>query len=83
MSDRSPLLSYQINKWLRGRGRTVLPRLQEEQRANLHTCFSLIDTDGSGAIGTAELDDAFKVSTSLNLTFLPTLGIERRHVYLS
>lgn len=40
---------------------TVKPKLTEEQKANLRTCFRMMDADGSGAIDAEELGAAFKL----------------------
>ncbi|EFN54297.1 hypothetical protein CHLNCDRAFT_14319, partial [Chlorella variabilis] len=36
-------------------------KLTEEQKANLRTCFRMMDADGSGAIDAEELGAAFKL----------------------
>ena len=38
---------------------TTRPKLTDEQKAQLKTCFELMDADGSGAIDADELMDAF------------------------
>ena len=43
------------------------PKLSDEQKAQLKTCFELMDADGSGAIDASELQDAFTL-LSLNLS---------------
>ena len=43
------------------------PKLSEEQKAQLKTCFELMDSDGSGAIDVTELADAFDL-LGLNFT---------------
>ncbi|PRW60018.1 EF hand [Chlorella sorokiniana] len=57
----TPLLACAVSKWLRAHGKTVRPKLTEEQKANLKTCFKYMDADGSGAIDAEELDAAFKL----------------------
>lgn len=37
------------------------PKLTEEQKKQLMECFELMDADGSGAIDSQELGNAFKV----------------------
>mmetsp|Transcript_31529 Transcript_31529/g.102733 ORF Transcript_31529/g.102733 Transcript_31529/m.102733 type:complete len:556 (-) Transcript_31529:2236-3903(-) len=54
-------LKASIAEWLRRRGKALRPELSREQRVELRDCFSLIDTDGSGAIDADELQEAFKV----------------------
>lgn len=38
---------------------TCRPKLTDEQKAQLRTCFDLMDADGSGAIDAEELTEAF------------------------
>jgi Ca2+-binding EF-hand superfamily protein len=42
-------------------GRTVRPKLTDEQKQQLKECFELMDQDGSGAIDADELGAAFKL----------------------
>lgn len=45
----------------RARMQTSRPKLSDEQKAQLKTCFELMDADGSGAIDADELQDAFEL----------------------
>lgn len=49
------------------RMQTTRPKLSDEQKAQLKTCFELMDADGSGAIDADELMDAFEL-LGLNFT---------------
>ena len=40
---------------------TCRPKLTDEQKAQLRTCFDLMDADGSGAIDAEELSEAFEL----------------------
>lgn len=40
---------------------TCRPKLSDEQKAQLRTCFDLMDADGSGAIDAEELSEAFEL----------------------
>jgi centrin-1 len=40
---------------------TARPKLTDEQKSQLKTCFELMDADGSGAIDADELSDAFEL----------------------
>jgi Ca2+-binding EF-hand superfamily protein len=40
---------------------TTRPKLTDEQKMQLKTCFELMDADGSGAIDADELQDAFQL----------------------
>lgn len=39
----------------------VKPKLSEEQKANMRTCFRMMDADGGGTIDAEELGAAFKL----------------------
>jgi Ca2+-binding EF-hand superfamily protein len=40
---------------------TCRPKLSDEQKSQLRTCFDLMDADGSGAIDADELQEAFEL----------------------
>lgn len=56
------------------------PKLSDEQKAQLKTCFELMDSDGSGAIDVEELADAFDL---LGLSFTRAEIKARPFVYES
>mmetsp|Transcript_16766 Transcript_16766/g.43479 ORF Transcript_16766/g.43479 Transcript_16766/m.43479 type:complete len:693 (+) Transcript_16766:72-2150(+) len=60
-SQVSTDLSVSIQLWMRKRGREVQHPITELQRRQLHECFELIDTDGSGSLNAKELYDVFEV----------------------
>ncbi|KAG1681309.1 hypothetical protein FOA52_007355 [Chlamydomonas sp. UWO 241] len=61
MVEHDAQLYIGVSKWLRAHGKTVKPRVTEEQRAEFQACFKLIDEDGSGAIDTKELENALRL----------------------
>ncbi|KAK9811815.1 hypothetical protein WJX72_010716 [[Myrmecia] bisecta] len=54
-------LAITVAIWLRKHGRTMKPKLSEQQKRQLKMCFSMMDEDGSGAIDAGELGNAFKL----------------------
>lgn len=55
------MLATHVAAWMRKRGKSLRPKLSEEQKKQLEECYELMDADGSGAIDADELGAAFKL----------------------
>ena len=61
LKGMSAAASIAVAQWLIRHGRAVRPQLSRGERADCKACFQLMDLDGSGAIDSSELWQAFQL----------------------
>ncbi|QDZ25183.1 hypothetical protein HOP50_16g77290 [Chloropicon primus] len=59
---REPILRAEVNSWLKKHGLRERPRqLSQDQKKDLREIFTMLDADGSGALDSDEIIQAFKL----------------------